>query len=190
MARTSQRDLTEMAARISSVTGVSVMIGWAYGHPRLESGDGSREISPRLPSGALMDWMRAYLQGWYDHDRQHRSNPRPRRTKRRQRLIRHVRFFRSHAGGVVGEATKGALELTRAEEHAKRMGWEYEYLPEVERYKDVYGYDDPGGDWVTVVLKSRKGTVLASLGFVDANDSDYLRVVRAELASEAMHRHG
>ena len=64
MARTSQRDLSEMAAHIESITGIPVMIGWAYGAPRLESADGSREISPRLPSGQLMDWMRAFLAGY------------------------------------------------------------------------------------------------------------------------------
>lgn len=103
------------------------------------------------------------------------------------RLLKHMRFFREHGGGIVGRAAAGALDSAKAEAYAERMGWTYEYYPEEERYEHVYGMPDPGGDWVTVVLKSRKGAVLASLGFVDANDSDYLRVVRAELASEAMH---
>lgn len=64
MARTSQRDLNNMAHHIENVTGLAVMIDWAYGAPRLVSGDGSREISPRLPSGQLMDWMRAFLSGY------------------------------------------------------------------------------------------------------------------------------
>lgn len=116
------------------------------------------------------------------------ANP-PRHTARRQRLLKTMRFFRRHGGGVVGEAAKGALDLTRAEAAAKRKGWVYEYPPEQERYEDVYGMPDPGGEWITVVLRSRKGTVLASLGFVDARDSAYVRVVEAELASEALARH-
>ena len=115
-----------------------------------------------------------------------RSNPRPRRTRKRMETLRRMQFFRSHGGGVVGKAAKGALDLTRAERYARAHGWDVELHPEQERYEDVYGEKDPGGEWVTVVLKDRRGQSLGSLGFVDANDANYVRVVAAELAYEAM----
>jgi len=123
---------------------------------------------------------------------------RPRRTARRRALIRDMQFFRQHGGGVVGEAARGALDLSRAEREAERRGWAYTYEPEQESYEDVYGEKPPeGAEFVTVVLWDRdpedrssrlRPQVLASLGFVDANDRNYLRVVRAELASEALSR--
>lgn len=101
------------------------------------------------------------------------------------RGVRSYQFFKG-AGGRVGHTAAIALSLAKAEEEARRRGWDYEYWPEQERYEDVYGEPDPGGEWVTVVLKDAKGNVLASLGFVDERDSDYLRIVRAELADEAL----
>lgn len=38
-------------------------VGWAYGRPRLTRDGGSREVSPRLPSGELAEWMHAYIAG-------------------------------------------------------------------------------------------------------------------------------
>lgn len=63
MARTSQSDLDNMAAHLSDVTGRDLSIGWAYGQPRLEEMGGYRDVSPRLPSGQLLDYMRGMLEG-------------------------------------------------------------------------------------------------------------------------------
>lgn len=119
------------------------------------------------------------------------QNPRPRRTKKRVRTMTAHKFFMEYAGYATppGRAAS-ALALAKAEAEAKRRDWEYEYVPEQERYEDVYGDKDPGGDWVTVVLKDPKGETLASLGFVDERDRNNLRVVRAELAAEALGRRG
>lgn len=122
-----------------------------------------------------------------------KGNPRARRTKRRTGLIRDVRFFREHGGGVVGEATRGALSLARAEREMQRRGWTVEWR------------DDPDADWSWLdqpgfekekakehevygaVLRDRRGTVLASLWGIFDPDAKYQRVVEAELASEALH---
>jgi hypothetical protein len=122
------------------------------------------------------------------------GNPRPRRTQRRVGLIKDVRFFRAHGGGVVGEATKGALDLARAEREMQRRGWTVEWVPddaadwswmdqpgferERERDHEVYG----------AILKDRDGEQLASLWGIFDPDKHYMRVVEAELASEALAR--
>jgi hypothetical protein len=108
-----------------------------------------------------------------------------RKTARRSRLIKKMGFFKQHTMRV-GHTAQDALSLAKAEQEADRRGWTYEYHPEQERYEDVYGEKDPGGEWVTVVLKDKWGNVLASLGFVDERDSSYLRGVRAQLAEEAL----
>jgi hypothetical protein len=40
--------------------GFDVDVGWAYGRPRIENGKGSRDISPRLPTGQLMIWIEGF----------------------------------------------------------------------------------------------------------------------------------
>ena len=63
MARTSKSDLDEQAEFLSRMTGIDFSIDWAYGAPRLSSDRGSRDVSPRMPSGQLMDWMNAFAAG-------------------------------------------------------------------------------------------------------------------------------
>ena len=125
-------------------------------------------------------------------------------------LLRRYRFFVRHAGGIVGECAKGALALARAEQWA-----EDQYLIFKTQPDDQHAYcycDDPKckyhegstHTWETVgvVLKDpcqqcvdekvdpsdcRHSEILGSLwGIMDPSE-DYLRVVRAELALEAMH---
>lgn len=107
-------------------------------------------------------------------------------TKRRR--LNRMEFFQKFAGHIVGQRAQNALDLARAEEYAEKRGWRWQEIPEQERYEDVYGEPgDPRAEYVTVVLTDgENGPVLASLGFVDFNDADYVRVVRAELALEAM----
>lgn len=96
---------------------------------------------------------------------------------------RRYNWFRKHA-----RTAAEALELARAERGAYDRGYEYRYTPEEERYSDVYGSPDPGGEWVTVSLYADTGEFLDSIGFIDERDSDYLRVVKAQLAQEAIAR--
>lgn len=70
MSRTTQKDLDGMLDLIKCATkDERYYIQWAYGAPRLEQyctkdmGGGSRDISPRLRSGLLYDWMYAFLSG-------------------------------------------------------------------------------------------------------------------------------
>lgn len=201
MARTSQRELSQMVTHMENVTGLSLGIEHAYGAPRLVSGDGSREVSPRLPSGQLLEWMRAFMRG-FDAARRpdsptwapiyKKGNPRPRRTRRRMGLIKDMRFFRKHGGGVVGEAARGALDLTRAEREMKKRGWTVEWVPD--DGADWSWLDQPGfekekareHEVYGAVLKDRRGNVLASLWGIFDPDQKYQRVVEAELASEAL----
>lgn len=37
--------------------GVDIMVQWAYGRPRCFTRDGSRELSPRLPTGQMAIWL-------------------------------------------------------------------------------------------------------------------------------------
>jgi hypothetical protein len=145
------------------------------------------------PKGALelpQDVIESYAASGVDPNSQ-RGTPKKnapkkaRRTARRSRLIKKMGFFKQHTMRV-GHTAQDALSLAKAEQEADRRGWTYEYHPEEERYEDVYGEKDPGGEWVMVVLKDKWGNVLASLGFVDAGDSSYLRGVRAQLAEEAL----
>jgi hypothetical protein len=62
--RTTRRELDALAADVGRALGRPMAIGYAYGRPRLESADGARALSPRLPAGDLADWMRAWLNGW------------------------------------------------------------------------------------------------------------------------------
>jgi hypothetical protein len=121
-----------------------------------------------------------------------RRNPRARRTQRRTRLLKDVRFFQRHGGGVVGHAMEGGLDLARAERYAQQHGW------------TVTWEDDPDADWSWLdqpgfekerdrphevyfaVLRDAKGKVLASLGGIFDPDEKYMRVVASELALEAL----
>ncbi len=123
------------------------------------------------------------------------ANPRsgrPRRTQRRKGLIRDMQFFRRHGGGVVGEAARGALSLARAEREMTKRGWTVEWVPDDNA--DWSWLDQPGferekakeHEVYGAVLKDRHGKVLASLWGIFDPDRHYMRVVEAELASEAL----
>ena len=128
----------------------------------------------------------------------HGRNPGPRRTKRRAGLIKDMRFFREHGAMIVGEGSRVGLDLARAEREMKKRGWDHAFVPEYERYEDVYGEKPPeGAEFATVVLLNTEFSdrwserelwshVIGSLGFVDTRDSKYVRVVVAELALEAL----
>lgn len=106
-----------------------------------------------------------------------------------KRMIQAYKFFRKHAGGIVGRDAQTALNLARAEHWMSETGAEYSIEPDwdadlswmtdAERKKDH--------ECVGVCLRNPNGdhAPYSLWGIVDA-DSDYLRVIVAELASEAM----
>ena len=105
------------------------------------------------------------------------------------KLERAFHFFFENAGYIVGQRAACALSLARAEQYAEDNDW-----------KAVWEWDDDADlSWMSdderqqehevlgCVLKDAAGNVLASLwGIVDA-DSNYRRVIEAELAAEAKH---
>lgn len=110
-----------------------------------------------------------------------------RMTRRRKSLFEAARFFKQHAGGIVGQASAGALRLAKAEAEAEKRGITFEWS----------GDDDADLSWmseaerknvseVLCAVAKRNGKACASLcGIVDP-DRNYGRVVEAELAMEAL----
>lgn len=104
-------------------------------------------------------------------------------------LRRAYRFFFENAGYIVGQRAVCALQLARAEEYASDNDWEAECVDD----------DCPDLSWMSdderelphevlgCVLKDADGNVLASLWGITDPDVGYMRVVRAELASEALY---
>lgn len=58
--RVTRAQLESKAAYINTISGLDIEIGYAYGHPRAEINKGSTDLSPRLPSGQLWDWLDAF----------------------------------------------------------------------------------------------------------------------------------
>ena len=104
-------------------------------------------------------------------------------------LLRAYRFFVANAGYVVGHCAECALNLARAEQHARENDWcaawvdddcpDLSWMSDEERQKphDVLG----------CVLKDSTGNVLASLWGITDPDNNYMRVVAAELSSETLY---
>lgn len=68
MPRVSQADLHRVAATLSRMTNAKLFIQYAYGRPRLmelidEKTGAVRDVSPRLSSGPLMQWMEGFYTG-------------------------------------------------------------------------------------------------------------------------------
>jgi hypothetical protein len=103
-----------------------------------------------------------------------------------------VAFFKRHAGGIVGEASKGALALARAERYARDHDWETEWKWDDDAdwsWLDQKGFEKEKAkdhEVYYAVLRNKNGTVLASLGGIFDPSREYQRVVEAELALEAM----
>jgi len=110
-------------------------------------------------------------------------------------LVDAYRFFREHAGYVVGESARCALALARAEASARDAGLRFEWEDEEESYQDVYGEplpDDVDGPFFVACYFPGEKHPRASLGCVTLavarpwSRDPYTRVVEAELASEAL----
>jgi hypothetical protein len=66
MGRVSEKDVRELAEHVAKVTGLPISAQWAYGRPRVELkvGPRIRDLSPRLPTGQMQDWLFAFLKGF------------------------------------------------------------------------------------------------------------------------------
>jgi hypothetical protein len=58
--RTTPKQLQATVARIVRNHGVDIGIEWAYGRPRITNANQSRDISPRLPTGEMLQWLFAF----------------------------------------------------------------------------------------------------------------------------------
>jgi hypothetical protein len=108
-------------------------------------------------------------------------------------------FFFDNAGYSYHTATEKpeqgrarcARELARAEVYAGEQGWEFTWEDDWMCGSHVreFGresYEHEPSTCESCVLRDAEGNVLASLGCIDDADSNYRRVIEAELASEAL----
>lgn len=89
-------------------------------------------------------------------------------------------WFAEHTGA-------GAAELAKGEAYAESMGWEYTWVSD--DLADPFDWDGDGPmgtEALGCVLRNAKGEVLASLWGIWDVDANYGRIVKAELALEAM----
>lgn len=66
MPRVTKAELESIAERLGRMLGRDLFIGYAYGRPRLQeqfTDTSVADISPRLPTGQLMEWMWAFAMG-------------------------------------------------------------------------------------------------------------------------------
>ena len=61
--RTTRAELDQLCAIINRATDGDYEVQYAYGRPRLVRANGSVDVSPRLSTGELAQWMRAMLTG-------------------------------------------------------------------------------------------------------------------------------
>jgi hypothetical protein len=111
------------------------------------------------------------------------------------KLIPAYLFFRAHAGGRIGFNAQTALDLARAEQHARCEGWQWEWMNDRcigGDCRETETCEHPccqGTEHVceSLTLWDSEGrSVLASLGSICEPTTEYRRVVKAELAMEAM----
>ncbi len=99
-------------------------------------------------------------------------------------MVEAYRFFREHAGGVVGRSGATALEMARNHRAALARGWSFDWQWD----NEPWDADCPAPEYILgCVLRDENGDVLASLWSIGVNDMQdpYLKVVEAELAIEA-----
>ena len=102
--------------------------------------------------------------------------------KAQDRLKKSADFFYKHAGYSYGPGQtkrqgrmEGAMKLAQAEQEAEARNWTIEW-----------SYDDQPYEVLVAVLKDEHGNSIGSLGGIGDPDSNYRRVVEAELALEAL----
>ena len=106
-----------------------------------------------------------------------------------KRMFDAYKFFRKNAGGVMGRNAETALMLARAEAWMDESGAEYSIEPDQDADLSWMTDEERKQDHecVGVCLRSPNGeySPYSLWGIVDA-DSNYLRLIVAELAWEAM----
>ncbi len=95
-------------------------------------------------------------------------------------------FFRANAGSCVGYNAVGAASLARAEAAAQRMGWQYRWEADELPYEMGDAETIMPSEVLGCVLTDERGEVLESLWGIGDPDRNYMRLVQAELASEAL----
>lgn len=104
-------------------------------------------------------------------------------------LRRAYRFFFANAGYIVGKRAECALSLARAEQHANGKDWDAEWV--ADEFADLSWMSEEERaqehEVLGCVLKDADGNVLASLWGIADPTVGYMRVVKAELAAEALH---
>lgn len=107
--------------------------------------------------------------------------------------IEAYRFFREHAGYIVGRSAECAYHLAQAEAEGKRLGFEFTW----EEEQEPWDGEEPLSDdcellWCGLTYK---GEPMCGLGmiavrspsFIQGRPHDpYIRVVQAQLAQEAL----
>lgn len=100
-------------------------------------------------------------------------------------LCERYRFFRAHAGGIVGEAAVCALALARAEERADALGLSAHF----ESCWSPWDGDCPApAIHVDGWIEDPSGRVVASLGSIgiESWSDPYVRVAKAEMFADAL----
>lgn len=103
-------------------------------------------------------------------------------------MLRAYRFFFEHAGYVVGQRAQCALALARAEQHARDNDWTGDWVDD--DCADLSWMSDEDQrqphEVLGCILRDPSGHVLGSLWGITDPDRAYMRVIEAELASEAV----
>lgn len=103
-------------------------------------------------------------------------------------MLRAYRFFFANAGYIVGHRAECALGLARAEQHARDNDWQPEWVDD--DCADLSWMSDEEQrqphEVLGCILRDPAGHVLGSLWGITDPDHDYMRVVAAELAGEAL----
>jgi hypothetical protein len=109
-----------------------------------------------------------------------------------------IQFFREHGGHMQDPKTETeeeartrcATSLARAEWYAKAQGWEFDIDPDPDADESWMDDEDrrewSGKAWYCQLWNADRTNLLASLSGC-FGDADYKRVVKAELALEAMN---
>lgn len=194
---TTKRLLTMLENARRKHPGADLGLDFSFGKVKLTNASGSTDISQLMSKAQMGDLLFTLIRldtikG--NPARRTKKNPVVKRrhslpsTRGRYGKIVRAEFKRFHGktGGVVGQAATTALSLAKARaEYARRRDVKIEWIPEEERYEDVYGEKPPANtDFYTVVVRIG-GEVAASLGFVDDSDREYMRQVENELLAEA-----
>lgn len=100
------------------------------------------------------------------------------------KIVRAYRFFREHAGYIVGRAGIGALSLARDEAWGEEQGLTFEWQDSDIPWDGDFPLPE-GCALMDVVMRDKSGKVVGSLCSVsEFPGGPYFRVVEAELASE------